>query len=189
MLGLLKKTSVIAREVGAALNAAKKIIQARKDYWGAWLKANCELTARRAQKCMRLARHWEALEGKGYNPANASIEQNLALLASVDAAMFPNGRPSTKAPPAATVALPLQVASDEVPEYQRELAQELVQDNRLDFSDDSPAGKLVRVIVAYAVQQESAMRFKASACHSARRSGGTRISVLSPTPSRCSPLT
>jgi len=154
VLGLLKKTAVIARELGQNLIEAKKLVKSGR--WGSWLDEHCHLTDRQAQKYMRLARRWDDLAAvEGYDPATASIEDNLALLASLDGALLPNGRPAKKGSPAADAELPLRVASEDDLEHKQELAKELVEDNHLDFSKDSPADNLVNSIVSYAVQQVS----------------------------------
>jgi hypothetical protein len=79
----------------------------------------------------------------------------LAVLACVKDTLFPKGVTKKQTPVVASEVVSLRVASDDVLEYKQELARELVDDNHLDFSDQTPAGKLVNGIVAYAVQQVS----------------------------------
>lgn len=149
--GVLKTTAEIARSLGQDLIAARTIVKARKDCWTQWLKENTKVSPRQSAKYIRLAQRWEELT-KTHDPANFSIEQNLALLNSPSGSIADIAQAASGTQPE-----PLPRNVFEVPEKtlneKRLQAHELEESSNLDFSEDTPEAKFVKSVLDYVGRQ------------------------------------
>lgn len=148
----LKRSSVLARELGEYLIEAKKLVKPGR--WTSWLEDHCHLTARQAQKYMRLATHWPELVASGRNPESFSIEQNLALLTNPGATGL-NGKGTTSSGTKSSTpaAGRFQVSGKQELKEKLLLADDLLETEPTVFSSDAVVGKLVQDIIASVEQQ------------------------------------
>jgi hypothetical protein len=84
-----------AKNVGDLLVEAKK--QCPHGQWLPWLKKNVNLSERTAQAYMRVAKHWERLEGKSATVADLTYRSALETLADKPAAK-PADEPDDRTP-------------------------------------------------------------------------------------------
>lgn len=144
LTGLLQKSSVVARRLGADLNEARVLVKEGKDSWWQWLKDKCGISpsqARQVQKYIRLASNWDTLVSRGHDPSKHSIDENLAQLA---------------APKASAPALPegaFRISCEGELKEKRVLAQDLALSGKLDFSADKDDGKFLKAVTDYLVRR------------------------------------